>query len=204
MNFLEKDLEDIIHDGFMGDLLWDRGFHVSPKGYILRQVHLGAYGVADIVIFGITPKETKNGERDYILDINVIELKRDIINTGTIIQSLKYRQGITDFVEKNYGLIASKLGRCNLIQDKINVTLVGRSIEDTVEFKSAFSQLFSFLTVYTYSYEIDGMHFYREDPIAVHTKAEDEDFRFIMKKLDGVDMSKYIIYEAKIRKFADF
>lgn len=87
MDFLEKDLEDIIYDSLINDYdcLIERGFHNSfeysyeeqnLRGF--RQLKIGNYGIADIVTVSKL-YDMQNGKLLPYLNIDIYELKKDEI-----------------------------------------------------------------------------------------------------------------------------
>lgn len=141
MEFLEKDLEDIIFETDNCDLQ-DRGLivHSNKK----RQVRIGNYGIADIVSWA----------RDYnVLYIDVMELKKDYVNNNTFMQAIRYAKGIERYFQKR---------RPN-IKVLISITLVGRYVDLTQDvcflpdiIKTTTEGIIS---IYTYNYTALGIEF---------------------------------------------
>ena len=94
MEFLEKDLEEIIYlsDKFRLD---KRG--LSLHGKLKRQFRIGNYGVSDLVEI-IRPK--CENKIFYKGTINILELKKDKIGVSTFFQALNYLQGIKTYLEQ--------------------------------------------------------------------------------------------------------
>ena len=88
MKFLEKDLESIIFETD-NDKLQEIGFNIEGKKF--RQLRIGNYGISDIITV------SRYGQN---LHIEIIELKKDVINTDTLIQSLRYLAGIKNFLKR--------------------------------------------------------------------------------------------------------
>jgi len=156
MDFLERDLEDIIFnelqssDGY--DNLNERGLDICfSKGSFIckRQLRIGNYGICDMVTLSrfktiISDKGTLIQAPLYI---EVIELKKGEINSETLFQAIRYLTGIKIYMEDNYP---------SLVVD-YSITLIGRTI-NTGDWIYLIDQLHN-LKVQTYSYEIDGITF---------------------------------------------
>lgn len=146
MNFLEKNLEDIIFNTRTFNL-FERGLDIIDYSSKKRQLKIGNYGIADIVLFG----------KDYdVLNINVLELKKDTINIESLMQAARYVKGIDSYIRRK---------RRKEIEVQYTITLIGASLE----LNSSFVHLTDVLTengfdlrIYTYQYEFDGIKFNRE------------------------------------------
>ena len=164
MNFLEKDLEEIIYKSD-NSLLNERGYNISGKKF--RQVRLGNYGIADLIYY-LKPRHilSEDAECSFFRQgiITIVELKKDVIDVNCFIQSLRYAKAVRRFLEKR--------GIEN--QYRIVISLVGKSIDVSSSFiyltdlmldlNDAFS-IYDFvktpisLSIHTYSYELDGLKF---------------------------------------------
>lgn len=158
MKFLEKDLEEIIYEQLQSDegcdLLVKRGFYPGYPDKIMRQLRIGAYGVADIVTY------RKADFRPH--RIEVIELKKDKISLSAFMQGIRYCKGIQRFfAKKGYAL-------------NIELTLIGSELDlnsdlcflpDLINSKNLSVPEESFkpnqfdLNLYTYSYGMEGLSF---------------------------------------------
>ncbi len=90
----EKELEDYIYDKYMdehGECPITQ--QVQPNN-IFRQPNLGSYGIADI----ITASVSENG----MLDICVIEIKKETITPDAVGQISRYITGVNDLIRKTY------------------------------------------------------------------------------------------------------
>lgn len=162
MNFLEKDLEEIIYTADAEDLQ-ERGLFLYKGVKKFRQLRIGKYGIADLVTFQRHYEEYfKNGDVEYssIPVITVYELKKDNINVSTFLQAVGYVKGIKQYLEKR------RVKREYII----NIVLIGRNIDKTSSF-SYLSDLIpqsdsineiNFLECYTYNYKINGLNFKKE------------------------------------------
>lgn len=150
MRFLEKDLEEIIiHTD--NAILANRGLFIHGKK--ASQVYLGAYGIVDVISF--------HRSRDT-LHINVFEIKRDVVNVNTFLQTIRYCKGILRFFEKRRVQYTVSL----------SINLVGRTIDKDsdliylpdlfegtdVIYKSGIRAIIFF----TYFYDFDGIRFENE------------------------------------------
>jgi hypothetical protein len=94
MQFLEKDLEQIIHESNK-DYLHDRGINVYCK--LIRQLRIKGFGVADLV--GFRRPYYHSGMNEFAKGlITVYELKQKKINTDTFLQALWYLNGIRNYL----------------------------------------------------------------------------------------------------------
>lgn len=119
MEFLEKDLEDIIWEAYQSEYgkyeLFNKGLSISGKMY--RQVNLGDYGILDLMTVSINPED---------VIISIYELKKDIINMSTMAQAARYGTGISKYIEE----------RCNIHNRPISLQffLIGKEIECRSDF----------------------------------------------------------------------
>ena len=152
MNFLEKDLEDIIFNSSVEELS-SRGLYVPKKR--IRQLRIGNYGRCDIAAISRPLYLTDYGH-DGKLDVYLYELKKDKINQESIIQCLRYMKGVDSYIRQ------SKY-RCNYF---INGYVIGREIDVNTDLlylpSLVCSDLFD-LSFYSYEYNIDGIKFERRD-----------------------------------------
>jgi hypothetical protein len=149
MDFLEKDLEQIIFDAH-DETLHNRGLYLY--GTKKRQLNIGNYGIADIVSFC----RARHPSGSYLI-ITIVELKQKQINVGTFLQAIRYAKGIDRYLKK----------RNFSFQVKFEIMLIGRNIDTS----SSFPYIFDFfnnrindknatrVSGYTYDYDIDGISF---------------------------------------------
>lgn len=185
MNFLEKDLEDIIYDSLKEDTvfgienpnrekLFKRGFprlNFYGNARILRQPNFGVYGRPDLVHVN----QDKHPQKDlYFLDINVFELKRGELKVEHLMQLSKYLTAVKRLL--------SKLGIYNA---DVKGYLIGQNILDT-SWVFLYDYLMPDVNVYTYSYELDGIGFtkeygwYSKGETAIDLKSMGIDFRHLI------------------------
>lgn len=144
MNFLEKDLEDIIFNT-PNQYLQDRGLKIYGKKK--RQLNIGNYGIADIITFKKTSELGFNDVQYTQFNIQILELKQKKIDYNSLKQVARYTKGIEHYLEErdfNFNI-------------NVSMVLIGKEID-----KSDFIYLIDFvenLSCYTYSYDFDGIHF---------------------------------------------
>jgi hypothetical protein len=146
MNFLEKNLEDIIFETD-NEKLNERGLNISGKK--LRQLRIGNYGIADLV----TIKKMYEGPLSIcnpIIYIEVYELKQAEINVKTLKQACRYIEGI-----KEYFRLRNIFKKTELI---FHVNLIGNKIYTNDDFVYLLNNC-DFATAYTYEYAFDGINF---------------------------------------------
>lgn len=153
MNFLEKDLEQILWETD-SKKIEERGLY-GISGIKKRQLRVGNYGVLDLVT--IKRLETPHGIK--YLSITVFELKKDLIDVHTFLQAVRYCKGIISYLEKR-----------NRWEFELNIVLVGKSIEKQTPFVfltdmfqgndfANYSRVNS-VNFFTYSYDFDGIKFH--------------------------------------------
>lgn len=147
VSFLEKDLEDIIWQASTQDLR-NRGLWLfGGRGF--RQLKVGNYGVLDMVFF---KRQAMCPIEDGTLIVHIVELKKDIIDTRTLLQAVRYAKGIQRYITNT---------RNKDIPLNFRITLIGKSVEMGSSF-IYLTDLFRgnfFLEYLTYDYRIDGLHF---------------------------------------------
>ena len=150
MDFLEKNLEDIIFEAAQTEegrtQLQERGLDLH--GLTLRQVCLGD-GIADLVNIST---DGKKGSR--VLKVSVIELKKEELNIHTLIQSVKYLHAINDIIHRVKS--CSKGEKPTWYCVAPSIILIGKSI--TADLKMLLPVI-SPIEVYTYSYTMNGVSF---------------------------------------------
>lgn len=148
MRFLEKNLEDIIFET-PNHLLNARGLHIH--GVKKRQVHIGNYGVADLIVFDKGYLDVSEGELKHEnSSITIYELKQGEINIDTLLQAIRYAKGIERYFMKY-----------RHIEYDIKITLIGNSISKNSPFLYMADIMSKFLDFYTYTYDFDGIRFKR-------------------------------------------
>lgn len=143
MNFLEKDLEDIIWNTSKTDegreLLYERGLRIEGKMY--RQFALGEYGKFDLVSVKMS---------NYDINISVYELKKNIVDIQTMFQASRYASAINRYLEEKY----PNLNKCINIRS----ILIGREMDLKGDFPLLYNNSPNF-DIYLYSYGLKGLFF---------------------------------------------
>lgn len=163
MNFLEKDLEEIIYTSDK-KLLETRGLLITGK--LKRQKKIGKYGVSDLIEIQ-RPYYHKAYKGIVKGDIIVYELKKQNISISSFLQALNYLKGIKRYLEKR--------NKAHLFN--YSIVVIGKKID----LNSSFCYLPEFINhsndidldlwdnpkfsyrAYTYYYDIDGVRFQREE-----------------------------------------
>jgi hypothetical protein len=154
MNFLEKDLEEIIFNTSR-EVLREKGLPIFGK--IKRQLNLGKYGIADLVTI-----QTANNSYPWgsSLQITIYELKKDKIGISSFLQALGYAKAIKVYLEEYR----------NIDDFHIDIVLIGKEIDTTGSFcyipelfcqdgsGNPLGQIFN-VQFYTYKFDINGFSF---------------------------------------------
>lgn len=152
MNFLEKDLEDILFSTD-SDILSDRGLNIYENRK--RQLRVGNYGVLDMIAYEF---EKVKGCRFTSLHIQLIELKKDEVNIDTFLQAINYAKGIQSYLDKR---------NLNKVLFDIQIILIGKMIDKSSSFvyitdlfggKDSCNSIVD-IDFYEYKYKIDGLYF---------------------------------------------
>jgi len=133
MNFLEKNLEDIIFEN--KELLSDRGlvniFYKNTKRQVImpfgRKIDMLTWGIVDDVIYA-----------------RIIELKKDCVGYNALYQSV---QCYIDFIATISGYFKDY---------KIEIVLIGDCVSGDIKDIGCTSDLFRF---FDYTYKLDGIYF---------------------------------------------
>lgn len=141
MNFLEKDLEDIICKTD-NQKLYERGLYINGKK--LRQVRIGNYGICDLITYDRT--------HPFALTITIYELKKDEVNEKTFSQVIKYLTGIKSYLSR----------RKPNLRVIYKIVLVGKTLNN-YDSAAFLPSIFPSLDIYTYEYKYDGIYFVNKD-----------------------------------------
>jgi hypothetical protein len=160
MNILEKEIEDVVWES-SGIQLRERGLYLKIGSLKFRQLNLGSYGIADIVTFKFVRETQLSRVRKYtntewVLQVDVLELKKEEVNIGTLLQAVEYCKGVQRFLEKRIdGNFQYRI--------EFGIVLIGKKIE----MKSAFCfmpDFFKNLSLYTYQIDLEkGIRFNSHD-----------------------------------------
>ena len=145
MRFLEKDLEDIICEALKDpkskSLLVKRGLHFLKYPILhRRQLRIGNYGISDIIVIHRHPNFRNQ------IHVNVIELKKDVIDSAAVSQCSRYMKGVSRYLDKR-GIGYSLSG-----------TLIGSNIDRRNNFVHLMHNVAQ-MSVFTYSYGLEGIEF---------------------------------------------
>lgn len=139
MNILEKDIEELIFENIEDSELMKRhGFRKLEKKYY-RQPNLGTYGIADLIGVSITSHSTARQ-----ISFTVYEIKKEQINTATLIQASRYIKGLKHLMKR--------FNHDKIVTVRYNVVLIGKSLDTGSDFVFLLD-LIDNLT--TYTYELD-------------------------------------------------
>lgn len=163
MNFLEKDLEEIIYKADKAELS-ERGLNI--KGKLFRQLRIGDYGIADLVSFERMPAvvaihsedyaQWKKGDRDMVregrLIVTIYELKKDKIGVSAFLQAIGYLKGLDRYLSSRDIQITPK------------IVLIGKSLDTSSTFSYLTDYVYnvdceSFVESITYDYGMNGVSF---------------------------------------------
>jgi hypothetical protein len=145
MEFLEKNLEEIIFETSTNDLAL-RNLRLYGKRY--RQLRIGAYGIADLVTLERLLDTDDNNQK---IIITVYELKKDKINISSLAQASRYVKGIQRYFD------AKNIFQFTEIEYKI--VLIGKTIETSGDFVFLTDFLNDKIDCYTYDYKFNGINF---------------------------------------------
>jgi len=162
MKFIEKDLEDVIYSQLQTEegreALLARDFPVKDFFYLERQLQIGRYGTADLVTLSraIYFPKIRAHEEGVPFIITVYELKLNEVGINTLIQTARYAKGIKVYLTKR--------GLLHLF--RFRIILIGRRV-DIQDWVYLFDilELYEFVEVYEYEYQIDGLFF---RPVSLH------------------------------------
>lgn len=157
MDFLEKDLEDIIYETSQTkegrNILKARNLPIRSHGKMYRQIRLGAYGIADLVDIGIDYVIDKC-DRSRSLSVEIIELKKDLIDYKALGQSCRYFRAAKDMVN-------SMVDNIKFDEYYFHISLIGSGIDnsDNGSFLYLYNEISDFADIFTYKYKLDGIFF---------------------------------------------
>lgn len=142
MNISEQELEDWIYGMYYNDPenVIERGLPIFGK--LLRQVEIGYYGRLDLVCYKRIGRH---------IAVRVFELKKNEINTDTLLQAARYTRGIISFLNNRFG---------DDVVVSTEIYLIGNSIQ-----KDSFlylTDIFYGLEYYTYDFGFNGIEFKHE------------------------------------------
>jgi hypothetical protein len=158
MNFLEKDLEEIIFTSDRSELS-QRGLCLD--GTLLRQVRIGNYGIADLIEIKrpMYHQYFKKHEKGLI---SIYELKLDKASPSSFLQAVRYAKGVHSY-----------LGKKELWKlFDIEIVLIGKRVDTQSSFvylsdlfgrdmcnKFIGDDISTFVSIYNYKYDVNGLMF---------------------------------------------
>lgn len=168
MDFLEKDLEQVIYDA-PDDFLWEK---LSLSGKKLRQKRLGNYGISDLIFVKKVYSERLDYDNfeskilDVGLDITICELKKDKVGISAYLQSIRYARAIQRYLIKrnftNFNLSILLCGsKIDDSGDFIFLTDLFRNYIEDIEFE--FNSCVKHIDFYTYNYGFNGLDFKKHE-----------------------------------------
>ena len=172
MKFLEKDLEEIIYNTYLESPEKLSKKNLYMYGNIKRQLKIGNYGILDLLTinrdyeYEFTPVwneekcvfECKEKVRP-VLVLTVYELKKEKVGISAFLQCYGYIKGLKDWF---------RINKPN-IKVKFNSVLIGREIDKSGSF-CYLPDLIHDFEIYTYSYNIDGLNFQKENGYSLTLK----------------------------------
>jgi len=158
MDFLEKDLEEIIYKSDKQKLC-DAG--LSLMFDLRRQVKIGNYGIADLIHYR-RPHLNPYDNKMYKGFIEIIELKNKKIGVSTFFQALNYLQGIKTYlkkkgIENNYDYRITLIGR--ELDLSSSFCFLGDVFQPSHDENYLLSQSFTSVHLYKYIYSLNGIEF---------------------------------------------
>lgn len=148
----ENDLELLVMDTD-NKILRKRGLQIT--GRKKNQVELGNYGRADILTFKRPVYNPRIGKHVGHLKIQIIELKKDIIDYPAFDQALRYFKGVSTGLKRRYFFTKNHNLAFNA---KYEIILVGKQLKYNSSLVFA-SDIFKQLKIYTFNYYVDGLEF---------------------------------------------
>jgi hypothetical protein len=136
MAFSEKDIETLIYrelsernyDSDIWESLINEHRHEGIL-WVKRQVNMGAYGIADIVFASRIPSGI--GHSRDLLHVEVVELKKNLVDIRTLIQAERYRRCVYRFIQKKHPRMIFKVSS-TLIGSGLNTSSDWLYLTDTM------------------------------------------------------------------------
>lgn len=169
MDFLEKDLEQIIYEATDEQL----SEHLYLSGKRFRQLKIGNYGISDLIFVRREYKQHIDYDKrtstiiDCGLVITICELKKDKIGISAFLQAINYAKGVKVFLEKrefyNFNIEILLCGKSiDTSGGFIYLTDLFNQNEDCIPYETEFTRSIKCIDYYTYSYDFDGIKFNKE------------------------------------------
>jgi len=142
MQFLEKDLEEIIYTATPEELE-KAGIEIHHT-ILKRQVRIGNYGIADLI-----------GFNKDLRCIYIYELKKEKISVSSFMQILNYYKGVDRWLS-----LTNRFGKY-----RIELIIIGKELEKAGSLSYVPDLLYNSgmdISFYTYSFKINGLEFQAE------------------------------------------
>lgn len=144
----EQGLEEAIVDLYHKDQLKERGLNF--KGDCYRQLCLGSFGRADLIFID---------KKEQVLDIEIVELKKDKVSFSTLSQAFAYKLGLELLLEE-------KLKNFEDYTLNWNITLIGNDteVEERLSSVCFIKSICDNISVYSYKIcPYKGLSFHSEN-----------------------------------------
>lgn len=162
MNFLEKDLEQVIYEA-PDEFIFDN-FEVEGKRF--KQYKIGVYGISDLIFVNkvysldIDYINKKSKILDVGLEISIFELKKDEVNITTFLQAIRYAKGIQRFFqEREFYKFYIRILLCGKSVDLKSGFVFISDLFDNGEYSDikVFNGQINKVELFSYDYKFDGL-----------------------------------------------
>ena len=162
MNFLEKDLEEIIFKANR-ERMFERGLSIDGK--LMRQVRIGNYGIADLISYKKPQYHTyfRHHEKGRI---TIYELKKGGISVSAFFQAVRYAKGIARWIDNNTKFDSAMfdfeivlIGTYDGKSDIVYLADLFRESESETLIERDTSRCS--VSLYSYKFELEGIFFER-------------------------------------------
>lgn len=155
MNFLEKDLEDIIWESD-NEKLQQRNLEINGKKF--RQLKIGNYGILDLLTVEKKYYPCFGVLMPY-LDITVYELKKEKVGVSTFLQAIRYVKGIKTYLEEKKPNIEFKL-HISLCAKEVDIHSSFIFLLDLIDSENDVpNSMLNSISAYSFDYLLDGINF---------------------------------------------
>ena len=181
MKFTERTLEDIIFKTD-NEKLRERGLPICGKK--LRQVKIGNYGKCDLISYKRFEHYPDisfiNNQR---VEINVYELKQNIINFSAIVQAIRYAKGILRYFEcRNFEKrLHIKIILIGAVVDYKDDSIYLVDLCDNYFDEYGYGFIFDGIEIFTYNFDFDGISFKKHKNFMLIDEGFHEDTKLKMK-----------------------
>lgn len=153
MNILEKDIEQLIYEGYINDnTLFDKRGLPGLRGIVFRQFRVDPYGTIDLLF--IERRISHAGGEDFkYLNFKILELKKDKIDINAVMQACRYATAIKRLIVNRHNISNHCI--------QANITLIGKDVCTNGDFVYLLNQFDYGVDIYTYSLDvINGLMFH--------------------------------------------